>query len=87
MIETNLLLKFYENIETQEGQIKACQEDIKEAFAAFAKNNGIAVKALKRDYKNYKEYQKNPDEFVEVDLEADALTQLWVPAYKDKGGQ
>lgn len=87
MIKKEELIRFYQDIETQEEQVKAGQKNIKESFEAFAENNEITIKALKKDYKNYKEYMKNKNEFVEIDMEADALTQAWCVEYQDKQGE
>lgn len=83
MTEKEALLQFFYNIESQEQRKKDIAEDIKESFEAFAKNNGFNLKALKKVYKTYVEYNKNPTEFVEVDIEADALVQTFITEYMD----
>jgi uncharacterized protein (UPF0335 family) len=83
MIEKDLIIKFYQNIEGMEDHKKAIAEDINESLKAFSSNNGINIKALKKGYKNYKEYVKNREEFIETDTEADALTQAFVQEYQE----
>lgn len=84
MIQKDKLQAFYDDILSQEQRKKDISADIKDAFDEFAKDNGVSVKSLKRDFRNYKDYQKNKDEFLEIDIEADGLTQTWLVEYQDK---
>lgn len=84
MIKTDLLIAFFNNIDTLEERKKAYAKDAKESFDAFAKNNGVSAKSLKRAYKDYKDYQKDKNAFVEVDTEASALLEAVVPEYQDR---
>lgn len=87
MIERQKLVAFYDDILGQEQRKKDISADIKDAIEAFAKEHDIAVKSLKGDLKKYKEYQKNKEEFVEVDTETDALTQAWCREYQEPAAE
>jgi uncharacterized protein (UPF0335 family) len=87
MIPKGKLQAFYNDVLAQEDRKKDISADIKDAFNEFAKGCGISVKSLKRDFRNYKDYMKNKDEFLEVDLEADSLTQTWLTEYQEKGNE
>jgi len=84
MIKQEELIPFYRDIEVLEIKKKDLSADIKDALTEFAKKYDVSVKSIKADYKKWKEYQKNSDEFVEVDLEVDALTQTWCREYQDR---
>lgn len=81
VIDKSELIRFFGEIERLEGDAKEITEEIKNSFSAFALNNEINPKALKKAYRNFKEHQKNAQEFIEVDTEADALTQKVIPEY------
>ena len=87
MIERNKLVAFYDDILGQEERKKDISADIKDAIEGFAKEHDISVKSLKGDLKKYKEYQKNKEEFVEVDTETDALTQSWCREYQEPAAE
>lgn len=84
MIKQEELIPFYRDIEAQEERKKDIGTSIKEAIDEFAKKYDVSVKSIKSDYKKWKEYQKNSEEFVEVDLEVDALTQTWCREYQER---
>ena len=84
MIKQEELIPFYRDIEGLEIRKKDIGANIKDALTEFAKKYDVSVKSIKADYKKWKEYQKNSDEFVEVDLEVDALTQTWCREYQDR---
>jgi len=54
MIPSNELIRFFQNLETMEESKKAIADDIKDGIDAFANNNGVNPKALKRAYRDYK---------------------------------
>lgn len=84
MIKREELIPFYNDIEAQETRKKDIAADIKDAIEEFAKKHDVSVKSIKSDYKKWKEYQKNSEEFVEVDLEVGALTETWCREYQEK---
>jgi uncharacterized protein (UPF0335 family) len=83
MIPSNELIRFFQNLETMEESKKAIADDIKDGIDAFANNNGVNPKALKRAYRDYKEYQKGKQEFVTLDTEAGALLDSVIPEYQE----
>lgn len=74
---------FFNNILSLEDRKKEYSDDIKAAFDAFGSNNNIKVKALKKAYKEYKEFLKDENEFLETDTESDAIIQVMIPQYRD----
>lgn len=83
MIEITKLTGLFKDIEGQEDRKKEIGAQIKDAFDSFAKSEEINVKSLKKAYKNWKEYQKSKEDFIETDTEADALTQVVIPEYRE----
>lgn len=83
-ISTETLEAFCRNISALEDRVKSLNADKTDAFKAFATNNNIKVGALKNAYKNWKEYTKDAEDFIETDTEADALTRKLIPQYQDQ---
>ena len=83
MIEKSKLAAFFNEVESQEQRKKDISADIKFAFDGFSKEYGLSLKGLKRYYRDYKEYQKDPAAFVEAEAEADSLLQSVIPEYKE----
>ena len=83
-ISNEQLEAFSKNIEIMEDRKKAINDDITDAFKAYALNNDVKVQALKAAYKNWKAYNKNAEEFIETDTEADALTRKLIKQYQDE---
>lgn len=80
-IEKTELTRIFGEIERLEAEKAEISSQIKETIEAFSSNNQINPKALRKAYKNYREHQKNAQEFIEVDTETDELTQKVIPEY------
>lgn len=80
------LIDMFERLINQEAEAKAIKDDINESLETYAKNTECNPKSVKDLFRKYKAYKKNPEEFVLVDFEVDALLNKIIPEYQDKGG-
>lgn len=72
---------FCEELDRLETVKKEAADDMKVLIENVAANNELDKKSLKKFYKEWKEYQKNKEEFVLVDYEADNLLQIACPEF------
>lgn len=74
---------FCENLEDLESQKKALADEIKDCIEAFAINQEITKKSVAKFFKEWKEANKDKDDYVLVDYESD---QLILIAFPELGG-
>lgn len=60
---------------------KGIADDIKSAIETFAEATDYDKKAVKKFYKEWKEYQKNKDDYTQVDYEVDNLFVTACPEF------
>lgn len=85
MGEDQDLICMFDSCIALEKDAKQINEEIKETLETYATNKEIPVKAVKEVFKKYKEYQKNPADFVLIDFECDRLLNAIVPEYAKEG--
>lgn len=78
MVERETLEQFFMGIVEREEEGKAIRADIKEAFAAFADNQSVDLKALREGFKFWKKAQADADEAKTVEFERDKLVEILI---------
>lgn len=68
-----------QNLETIEEAKKDAAAEFKDTVEAFASSHDMDVKSVKKFFKEWKEYQKNREEYIQVDYESDNLLQIACP--------
>jgi len=79
MVSKQELDQFCKSLEGLEDEKKALAEEIKNRIEAFASTQSITKKAVAKFYKEWKEANKDKDDYVLVDFEADQLILIAFP--------
>jgi uncharacterized protein (UPF0335 family) len=75
---------FCDGILSLENEKKELATEIKDRIEAFAKNHELDKKSVKKFIKEYKDAQKDKDEYTLVDYEADSLLQIAFPEFANE---
>lgn len=78
MVDRSTLEQFYIGIQGRDEEMRGIRADIKEAFASFAGNQEVDLKALKDGYRFWKKAQVDADEAKTVEFERDKLIEVLV---------
>lgn len=78
MVDRETLEQFYVGIQERDEDMKAIRADIKEAFASFAGNQEVDLKALKDGYRFWKKAQVDAEDAKAVEFERDKLIEVLV---------
>lgn len=85
-ISKNDLDQFCSGIIAIEEEKKELSTEIKDRIAAFAEAHELDKKSVKKFIKEYKEAQKDKEEYTLVDLESDQLLCIAFPEFKTEEG-
>lgn len=77
------LVTMFDSLMALEEDAKAIKDEIRDTLETYAGNKEQPAKAIKELYKKYKEWKKNPEDFVLIDFTVDSLLSVLIPEYAD----
>ena len=78
-IKKTELEDFFLSLAALEADKKEIADEMKAKVEAFASNYELSKKSVNKAYKEYKEAQKDKEDYVLVDFESDALLLIAMP--------